>query len=118
MTDNTEVVKGVSTVSQLLMHHDKILQAMEKDENLDVIYLDFAKAYYKVDHCTLIGKLKAMGVSGPLGQWLGSFLLERTQSFKIRNTLSDKETIISGVPQGSLLGPVMFLIFITDIGAK
>ena len=48
---------------------------------MDVVNLDFAKAYNKVDHCTLIGKLKAMGVCGHLDQWLGSFLLERTQSY-------------------------------------
>ena len=60
--------KGRSTVSQLLIHQDKILQAMEQGENIDVIYLDFAKAYDKVDHCTLVGKIKAMGVSGHLGQ--------------------------------------------------
>ena len=70
---------------------------------MDVVNLDIAKAYNKVDHCTLIGKLKAMGISGHLGQWLGSFLLDRTLSVKIGNTLSDKVNIISGVLQESVL---------------
>ena len=62
---------------------------------MDVVNLDFAKAYNKVDHCTLIGKLKAMGVCGHLDKWLGSFLLERTQSVKIGDTISEKEKIVS-----------------------
>ena len=53
---------------------------MEQWENVDVVYLDFTKTYDKVDDYTLIGKLRALGVCGHLGQWLGSFLLERTQS--------------------------------------
>ena len=88
---------------------------MEQGENVDVVNLDIAKAYNKVDHCTLIGKLKAMGVCGHLDQWLGSFLLERTQSVKIGDTISEKEKIVSSVPQGSVLCPVMFIIFISDI---
>ena len=82
---------------------------------MDVVNLDIAKAYNKVDHCTLIGKLKAMGVCGHLDQWLGSFLLERTQSVKIGDTISEEEKIVSSVPQGSVLCPVMFIIFISDI---
>ena len=88
---------------------------MEQGENVDVVNLDFAKAYNKADHCTLIGKLKAMGVCGHLDQWLGSFLLERTQSVKIGDTTSEKEKIVSSLPQGSVLCPVMFIIFISDI---
>ena len=71
---------------------------MEQGENVDVVYLYFTKAYDKVDHCTLIGKLKAMVVCGHLDQLLGSFLLERTQSVKIGDTISEKEKIVSGVP--------------------
>ena len=82
---------------------------------MDVVNLDIVKAYNKVDHCTLIGKLKAMGVCGHLDQWLGSFLLERTQSVKIGDTISEEEKIVSSVPQGSVLCPVMFIIFISDI---
>ena len=79
---------------------------------MDVVYLDFTKTYDKVDNMTLIGKLRALGVCGHLGQWLGSFLLERTKSVKIGDTISEKEKIFSGVPQGRVLGPLMFMIFI------
>ena len=83
--------KGLSTISQLLQHQDDIIRAIKQGENMDVVYLDFTKAYDKVDRCTLIGKLKAMGVYGHLGQWLVSFLLERTRSVKIGDTISQKE---------------------------
>ena len=63
---------------------------MEKWENVNVVYLDFTKTYNKVDDYTLIGKLRALVVCGHLGQWLGSFLLERTKSVKIRDTISEK----------------------------
>ena len=65
---------------------------------MDVLYLDFTKTYDKADDYTLIDKLRALGVCGHLGQWLGSFLLERTQSVKIGDTISEKEKIVSGVP--------------------
>ena len=82
---------------------------------MDVLYLDFTKTYDKADDYTLIDKLRALGVCGHLGQWLGSFLLERTQSVKIGDTISEEEKIVSSVPQGSVLCPVMFIIFISDI---
>ena len=90
--------KGGSTLSHLLQNQDNILRAMEKWENVNVVYLDFTKTYNKVDDYTLIGKLRALGVCGDLGQWLGSFLLERTKSVKIGDTISEKEKIVSGVP--------------------
>ena len=82
---------------------------------MDVLYLDFTKTYDKADDYTLIDKLRALGVCGHLGQWLGSFLLERTQSLKIGDTISEKEKMVSGVPYGRVIGPIMFIIFISDI---
>ena len=59
---------GRSTLSQLILHHDQILQAMEEGSNVDAVYLDFAKAFDKVDHGLLLHKLKKMGVKGKLGR--------------------------------------------------
>ena len=58
------------TLSQLILHHDQILKAMEEGANVDAIYLDFAKAFDKVDHGLLLHKLKKVGVKGKMGRWI------------------------------------------------
>ena len=102
-------------MSQLLQHQDEILQALEEGSNIDCIYLDFAKAYDKVDHGILIHKLKSLGIGGKIGKWILCFLAERKQQVLIRGRKSNISTLISGVPQGSVLGPLLFLIFIGDL---
>ena len=109
---------GRSTVSQLLCHYDTILVAMEQGHNMDTIYLDFSKAFDKVDHSILLQKVKNVGICGNLGNWIGSFLLNRTQSVKVGNSVSDRIEIVSGVPQGSVLGPILFLLYIANIGFR
>ena len=61
--------------------------------------------------------MKALGIDGNLGKWLGSFLLKRTQSVKVEDKVSSRATVISGVPQGSVLAPRMFLMYISDMFA-
>ena len=106
---------GRSTLSQLLLHHDRLLEALENGDNIDSIYLDFAKAFDKVDHDLLLRKLKGLGVKGKLGIWIQSFLKNRHQQVLVDGKLSSIFTLLSGVPQGSVLDPVLFLIFISDI---
>ena len=78
-----------SALSQLLQHQDDILKALEAGDNLDCIYLDFAKAYDKVDHGILLHKLKNLGISGSVGRWILSFLKGRSQQVMVkgRNSL-------------------------------
>ena len=104
-----------STLSQLLQYQDDILKALENNENIDSVYLDFAKAYDKVDHGILLHKLKKIGISGRIGRWLLNFLSDREQEVMVRGRKSRTFLLISGVPQGSVLGPLLFLIFIGDI---
>ena len=68
---------GCSTLSQLLLHHNKLLEALETRDNVDKIYLDFAKAFDKVDHELLLRKLKSIGVKGKLRIWIQNFLSHR-----------------------------------------
>ena len=107
---------GRSTLSQLILHHDKILQEMEEGSNVDAVYLDFAKAFDKVDHGLLLHKLKKMGVKGKLGRWIQNFLKSRTNEVLVDDQKSLIFFLTSGIPQGSVLGPILFLIYISDIG--
>ena len=99
---------GRSTLSQLLMQQDAVLKALEEGENLDTIYLDFAKAFDKCDHGILLTKLKALGIGGKTGRWIFSFLTGRIQKFIVKGRKSQGSVLKSGVPQGSVLGPILF----------
>ena len=105
-----------SCLSQLLEHHDEILRMMEKGGNVDVLYADFSKAYDKIDHFKMLEKLKQQfGISGKLGKWIKEFLQNRKQQVLILETKSKESKVASGSIQGSVLGPVLFLMYIRDI---
>ena len=106
---------GRSCLSQLLEHFDTVLSILEDGSNADVVYLDFAKAFDKVDHKIVLCKLKKLGIHGKIYQWIESFLTNRYQSVIVNGATSEPQEVISGVPQGSVLGPIIFLILIGDI---
>ena len=108
-----------SCLSQLLEHHDEILRMMEKGGNVDVLYADFSKAYDKIDHFKMLEKLKQQfGISGKLGKWIQQFLKNRKQQVCIEETKSKESKVASGSIQGSVLGPMLFLMYIQDISKK
>ena len=110
--------KGRSCLSQLLQHQMRILKALEDNSSMDVIYLDFAKAFDKVDHGVLLRKVQGMGVGGKLLKWIWEFLTHRKQAVVVNGARSRVSDVVSGVPQGTVLGPILFLIHVTDIDAE
>ncbi|XP_076033087.1 uncharacterized protein LOC143020541 [Oratosquilla oratoria] len=96
----------------------RILESTQDGWNADMIYLDFAKAFDKVDHGILLHKLQNHGIMGSLGRWLHSFLTGRTQQVSVQGKLSEPSRVKSGVPQGSVLGPLLFIIHVEDIDEK
>ena len=104
-----------SCLSQLLNHQDHILSILEEGFNVDSIYLDFSKAFDKVDIGILCHKLKGLGISGKLGILIHNFLTNRKQTVLANGVKSKPSDVKSGVPQGTVLGPILFLILINDI---
>ena len=102
-------------MSQLLSCYNDWCLTRNSSKVSDVIFLDLSKAFDSVPHERLLLKLNRYGIDGQLHLWFRNFLTNRKQRVLIRGSYSDWSPVISGVPQGSILGPVMFLIYMNDI---
>ena len=107
--------KNKSTSLAVLDIYSKLIKSIENKEFSCCIFLYFAKAFDTVNHETLLLKLEHCGITGIVNDWFWSYLSLRPQKVKINGFLSDEQYIKCGVPQGSVLGPLLFLIYINDM---
>ena len=108
-------IPGDSTVNQLTFLYNNFCQALDSGKEVRAVFCDISKAFDRVWHSGLLYKLQAAGVTGDVLNWFKSYLSDRKRRVVLPSTVSEWTFIRAGVPQGSILGPLLFLVYINDI---
>ena len=111
-------ISGRSCMTQLLEAMDTWTEALDEHGSVDIIYTDFQKAFDSVPHGRLMEKVSACGIKGKTQKWIENFLRDRSQRVVVNGATSNEGAVTSGIPQGSVLGPILFVIYINDLPKK